>query len=102
LEYFFFRIIYRTDSPEPLSASDLFGSVTDHDMKTNAEILKARMEGATAALEGRKLDANNYDETDELHFDWLAGWTSARAEQRKIKTRSDFDGAWDIINAGPA
>lgn len=55
----------------------------DSDMKTNAEILKARREGATAALEGRKLDANTYDETDDLHFEWLAGWTSARMEMQK-------------------
>ena len=54
-----------------------------YDMKTNAEILKARMEGATAALEGRKLDANTYEETDDLHFEWLAGWTSARMEMQK-------------------
>lgn len=52
-------------------------------MKTDTERLNARMEGAKAALEGRKLDANTYDENDELHFEWLAGWTSARTEMMK-------------------
>ena len=54
-------------------------------MKTDTERLKARMEGAKAALEGRKMDANTYDETDDLHFEWLAGWTSARMEMLKSR-----------------
>jgi hypothetical protein len=45
--------------------------------------LKAKMDGACAALEGRKLDANQYPEESELHFEWLAGWTSAKMEMRK-------------------
>lgn len=63
----------------------------DYDMKTNAEILKARMEGATAVLEGRKLDANTYDETDDLHFEWLAGWASARMEMQKRRGQNASD-----------
>lgn len=51
---------------------------TNHKLTTMNERLDARMEGAKAALEGRKLDANTYDENDDLHFEWLAGWTSAR------------------------
>lgn len=50
-------------------------------MKTNTERLKARMEGAKAALEGRKMDANTYDETDELHFEWLGAWTDVNMER---------------------
>lgn len=42
------------------------------------ERVKARMEGAAAALEKRKLDANNYPEESDLHFEWLAGWAAAR------------------------
>jgi hypothetical protein len=45
--------------------------------------VKARMEGAAAALEARKLDANHYPEDSDLHFEWLAGWTGARLEMRK-------------------
>lgn len=55
------------------------------EMKTDTERLKARMDGAKAALEGRKLDANTYDENDDLHFEWLAGWTSARMEMLKSR-----------------
>jgi len=54
-------------------------------MTTDSERLKARMEGAKAALEGRKLDANTYTETDDLHFEWRSGWTSARMEMLKVK-----------------
>ena len=45
--------------------------------------VKARMEGAAAAIAGRKLDANTYHEDDELHWQWLAGWTDARLARMK-------------------
>ena len=54
--------------------------------------LKAKMDGAFAALEGRKLDANQYPEESELHFDWLAGWTSAKMEMRKTPNGKISDG----------
>ena len=50
---------------------------------TDKDRLAARMEGAKAALEGRKMDANLHPEESDLHFEWLAGWTSAKLEQRK-------------------
>jgi hypothetical protein len=50
---------------------------------TNKERLNARMEGAKAALEGRKMDANTYDETDDLHVEWLAAWTDTRMEMMR-------------------
>jgi ribosome modulation factor len=58
-------------------------------MKTETEKLKARMDGAKAALEGRKLDANNYDENDDLHFEWLVGWTDTRMEMLKSRGQND-------------
>ena len=48
-----------------------------------SERVKARMLGAASAIAGRKLDANTYDENDELHFEWLAGWTDARLARMK-------------------
>lgn len=54
---------------------------------TMKERLTAKMEGACAALEGRKLDANTYHEDSGLHFEWLAGWTSARLEMRKRQNK---------------
>ena len=45
--------------------------------------VKARMEGAAAAIAWRKLDANTYHEDDELHWQWLAGWTDARMSRMK-------------------
>lgn len=50
---------------------------------SDRERLKAKMDGACAALEGRKLDANQYPEDSDLHFEWLAGWVSAKTEMRK-------------------
>lgn len=55
-------------------------------MASYHEILESRMSGTTAALEGRKLDANPYSETDELHFEWLGAYAAARLEARKVKT----------------
>ena len=52
-------------------------------MKTKIEILRARINGAQAALRGEKLDANPYPETDELHFEWMAAWADVRMEQIK-------------------
>ena len=51
---------------------------------TDKDRLNARMAGAIAALEGKKLDANNYTEDSESHQEWLTGWTSARNEQQKM------------------
>ncbi len=45
--------------------------------------VRARMEGAAAAIAGRKLDANTYHEDDDLHWQWLAGWTDARMARMK-------------------
>lgn len=75
-------------------------------MKTDAEILKARMEGAKAALEGLKLDANTYAEDDDLHFAWLDGWASARFEIRRGRNpNSTCRGCWGTgsveIQSGP-
>ena len=50
---------------------------------TDKERLNARMAGAIAALEGKKLDANTHPEDSDEHWEWLTGWTSARTEQRK-------------------
>ena len=54
-------------------------------MKTNTERIKARMEGAKAALESKKMDANTYDETDDLHFEWLSAWTAVRMDRLKSR-----------------
>lgn len=45
--------------------------------------VRARMEGAIAAVAGCNLAANNYHEDDELHWEWLAGWTDARMARMK-------------------
>lgn len=55
---------------------------------TDKERLNARMEGAKAALEGRKMDANTYDETDDLHFEWLAAWTDTRMEMMRRSSQN--------------
>ncbi len=47
------------------------------------------MDGSRAALEGRKLDANTYDENDDLHFEWLVGWTDTRMEMLKSRGQND-------------
>jgi ribosome modulation factor len=57
------------------------GSASDRDR------LKAKMDGACAALEGRKMSANQYPEESDLHFEWLAGWTSAKMEMRKTPNK---------------
>lgn len=51
--------------------------------------VKARMEGAAAALEKRKLGANDYPEESDLHFEWLAGWVGARTEMMKTQNESN-------------
>lgn len=61
---------------------------------SDRERLKAKMDGACAALEGLKLDANQYPEESDLHFEWLAGWTSAKMEMRKTPN-SRLTGALD-------
>jgi ribosome modulation factor len=60
-------------------------------MKTNTERLKARMEGAKAALEGKKMDANTYPETDDLHFEWLAAWTDVQMDRMKSRGPNSQD-----------
>lgn len=55
---------------------------------TNKERLNARIAGAKAALEGRKMDANTYDETDDLHFEWLAAWTDTRMEMMRRSSQN--------------
>ena len=50
---------------------------------TDKDRLNARMAGAIAALEGKKLDANTHLEDSEAHWEWLTGWTSARTERTK-------------------
>jgi ribosome modulation factor len=65
----------------------LFCLLKISDMKTDTERLKARMEGAKAALEGRKMETNTYDESDDLHFEWLAGWVGTRLETKKPPRR---------------
>ena len=52
------------------------GSLLHHEddcASSSRERVKARMEGAAAALEKRKLDANNYPEESDLHFDHARG-----------------------------
>lgn len=45
--------------------------------------LYASLDGATCAKEGKKLDANPYAETDDLHFVWLGAWTDKRMQMLK-------------------
>lgn len=59
------------------------GSAAGYGSAPDKARLKAKMDGACAALEGRKPEANPYNETDDLHFEWLDGWTSARMEMQK-------------------
>lgn len=54
-------------------------------MPDDKEKLRARMAGAKAALEGKKMDANTYPEENDLHFEWLAGWSAVKAEQARIR-----------------
>lgn len=75
-------------------------------MKTDTKKLKARMEGAKAALEGRKIDANTYDESDDLHFEWLAAWTDAhmeriKAREQKSRCRKCWGDGQVEIQSGP-
>lgn len=41
-------------------------------------VLYASLDGATCADEGKKLDANPYPETSDLHFVWMVAWADAR------------------------
>ena len=50
---------------------------------TDTEKLEACMNGARAALEGKKLGANPYHEDDERHWLWLQKWTAAKLEMRR-------------------
>ena len=65
--------------------TDARGRSTPCAGSASRERVKARMEGAAAALEKRKLDANNSPEESDLHFEWLAGWVGARTEMRKTQ-----------------
>ena len=49
------------------------------------------MEGAKAALEGKKMDANTYPETDDLHFEWLAAWTDVQMDRMKSRGPNSQD-----------
>jgi hypothetical protein len=44
----------------------------------------ASLDGAKCASEGKKMDANPYHESDDLHFVWLNAWTN---EKMDIKSR---------------
>jgi len=52
-------------------------------MNSELDIMRAKMAGVKAALEGRKLDANEYPEDSDLHFVWLAAWADTRMEMMK-------------------
>lgn len=47
----------------------------------NPPRMKARVDGACAALEGKKLGANPHPEGSDLHWEWLQGWTSAKLQK---------------------
>ena len=51
------------------------------------------MGGVKAALEGRKMDANNYPESDDLHFEWLAGWASVQLDYIRSLMKAKDDPA---------
>ena len=70
-------------------------------MKTDTERLKARMEGAKAALEGRKMDANTYDETDDLHFEWLGSWSSTQIEMAEARKQNAKSAGTDASETKP-
>ena len=53
--------------------------------------LKAKMRGATDALEGRKLGANPFEENDDRHFQWLKGCTGAKMEMIAIRHKPTPD-----------
>lgn len=42
--------------------------------------------GYRAGAEGKKIDQNPYEETDEQHWIWLRGWVSAGLEKHQPKT----------------
>ena len=48
-----------------------------------ADIVKARFEGLNAARKGEGMDDNPYDENNDLHFEWLAAWTSYKLDKLK-------------------
>ena len=60
--------------------------------------VKARMEGAAAALRGDKLGANTYPEESDLHFEWLDGWVVARMEMRKRPDSEAQDSPNSVLN----
>ena len=62
--------LYLKAPSEPDSAVD--------EMRKKRPQLYASLDGATCAKEGKKLDANPYPETDDLHFVWLSAWTDER------------------------
>lgn len=58
-------------------------------MKTHQQILqgiRAREAGKTASREGKKMDANPFPETNELHWNWLDAW----CVEESSKARSEF------------
>ena len=52
-------------------------------------MLKARMDDTKSALEGIKMDANTYPETDDLHFEWLDGWAQVHMERVQTLTKAN-------------
>lgn len=65
------------------AVDELFKEVQNDVSLTMSDRVKARIDGAAAALGGSKLDANTYPENSDAHFDWLAGWLSVRLEKMK-------------------
>lgn len=54
--------------------------------------IRAREAGSDASRKGEQIDANPFDEADDLHWQWLDGWVVSE----QSKTRERFADKKDI------
>lgn len=71
--------------PAGSSRTTCSGSSALDEIKRTRPVLYAQLDGATCASEGKKMDANPYPETDDLHFQWLQAWTNERLAMMKSR-----------------
>lgn len=61
-------------------------------MSRSRRIVQARLEGVAASEANKGPDANPYEETDELHDEWLRGWEVSEEEREESgKTGGEGD-----------
>ena len=74
-----------TERPAGSSRTNCSGSSALDEIQRTRPVLYAQLDGATCAREGKKMDANPYPETDDLHFQWLQAWTNERLAMMKSR-----------------